>query len=648
MPPHKSEYASGERAWLILVLGVALILRVWKLDQPLMWVDEAESSINALTILEHGAPVDHYLGLPLYENMLTRPWPGNPEYEFRDTSYSSKGVAVYHGWLPLYTIAASLKAFGIEPDTDPQALRAKYSDAEISRRTIAARLPSALFGVAFLWLIFLTAREMYGRDAAWAALVTSTIAVPLIDHAREARYYAATLALSMACCLMIWRTWKFARRRDFALAALTFVLLFYTNLLTFLIAGMSYALLGLFMLKRRGALLNFCLFAAIVAAATGPWIVMSGFLESASDVPKARHFLILPDDLFMYPKSRLPVTLLLTATVAWVAVVNLLRTRLPRRMVAPFQTCIPAVAFLAAWGVIGFVAFMFVMPVASFWFSRAYLGIVGPGIVLTAFFLAGIGRMVGPRLSLILGSAMFVAFILIDIRKNAPWTLRDGREGVLWAIDEMRRWELSPGTRIYSTPSHQLTLMYYTGVPVQSIAPVRREFLDRCPSDVVLIEAYRRLLPIGGLAMSIEVARDGVRSSPLKARHAAELLSIRGVADVIQSTVAGVNPAVGHLSSRDRRLIDYQQAFTAWRLGTYAHPVTSNPLVFRGFATEDYGLWWQVFFYRFVDPQSRTGPDVNYAGRMRNAEALVLPSLWVIYHSPGNSGKPRNSLAPRK
>src|SRR6185437_1699523 len=85
-----------------LILGGAIALRLVSLDAKPFWVDEAESSINALTILQNGCPTDSYLGLPIYENTLVKRWPGNPEYEFRDISYTEGHFAVYHGWLPLY------------------------------------------------------------------------------------------------------------------------------------------------------------------------------------------------------------------------------------------------------------------------------------------------------------------------------------------------------------------------------------------------------------------------------------------------------------------------------------------------------------------------------------------------------------------
>jgi hypothetical protein len=56
--------------------------------------------------------------------------------------------------------------------------------------------------------------------------------------------------------------------------------------------------------------------------------------------------------------------------------------------------------------------------------------------------------------------------------------------------------------------------------------------------------------------------------------------------------------------------------------------------MFDGFAIEDYTALWQVFFYRFVDPSARMGDRLNYAGRIRNAEAFALPGGWTIIRCP--------------
>src|SRR5690242_9689827 len=111
---------AGRGVWgpaiFVLILALGVYLRGHDLSATPPTGDESESALNALTILQSGVPRGEYLGLPIYENVLTEPWPDNAEYEFRDSSYSNKGLAIYHGWLPLYTMAASFKAFGVLPD----------------------------------------------------------------------------------------------------------------------------------------------------------------------------------------------------------------------------------------------------------------------------------------------------------------------------------------------------------------------------------------------------------------------------------------------------------------------------------------------------------------------------------------------------
>src|SRR5437763_13779765 len=191
---------------LILLLG--LWLRGSELAKTPPAGDEAESALNALTILESGVPRGEYLGIPIYENVLTEPWPGNAEYEFRASSYSDRGVSIYHGWLPLYSMAASFKAFGVAPDEPTSGqLRVRHDDDAIRRRVVAARAPSLVFGAAFMIFLFLAGYEMGGGgfDAAWAAMLVGAIGRPFVYMGREARYHAATMALSTACCWAIWR-----------------------------------------------------------------------------------------------------------------------------------------------------------------------------------------------------------------------------------------------------------------------------------------------------------------------------------------------------------------------------------------------------------------------------------------------------------
>jgi hypothetical protein len=157
-----------------------ILLRSWNLADPVLFRDEAESAINALTILEHGVPTDRYLSLPIYENTLTRPWPDSEEYEFKDTSYSDRGFAVYHGWLPPYAIAASFVIFDIVPDkaTDPPQVR--HDDVHMRRRALAARAPSVVFAGIFLVALFAVGKALYALEAGMLALAIGAFTPYLI------------------------------------------------------------------------------------------------------------------------------------------------------------------------------------------------------------------------------------------------------------------------------------------------------------------------------------------------------------------------------------------------------------------------------------------------------------------------------------
>jgi hypothetical protein len=194
------------RGRLFLILAAAIILagtflRVAWMRHSALWCDEAESSINALTILDRGFPFNEYLGIPIYENTLTEPWDGHPEYEFRDSSYSPQGLAVYHGWLPLYAIAASQAICGLRPDhsADPPAVQ--HGVEQISRRTIAPRLPSIAFAVLCMASIYFLAGELGGVAAGFAALTLMAFNAKTVDFGYEARYYSLTL---LATVLVAW------------------------------------------------------------------------------------------------------------------------------------------------------------------------------------------------------------------------------------------------------------------------------------------------------------------------------------------------------------------------------------------------------------------------------------------------------------
>ena len=287
---------------LALVVGVAL--RTRHLDTLPLWVDEAESSINALSILEHGVPTDTYLGLPIFENTNVWLWPDNPEYEFRDISYSERGLAVYHGWLPLYSIAASFAIHGITPDLPDGSRSPKHNLSDQKRRTRAARLPSVLFAAIFLLVVFTGATVMYGRDAGFAALVVAVIHPSHLFLSVQARYYSAQVTFTTACCVLLWLVIRKCEWKHVLGAGCCYVLLFHTHLLGFVTAAAMLVLSMPLIIRRHNDWMPKLLaLAAVLLAGTVPWIVGTGLYSHQSRIPRAWPSLQMPADLLRFPLS---------------------------------------------------------------------------------------------------------------------------------------------------------------------------------------------------------------------------------------------------------------------------------------------------------------------------------------------------------
>lgn len=624
----------GQTALLCAILLWSLGLRVWRLDQALFRVDEAESTINALTILDEGYPSGHYLGLPIFENTLTQPWPDSQEYEFKDSSYSSRGLAIYHGWLPLYSIAGSLKLFGIQPDRPASELKVRHSADEMARLTLAARAPAVLFGMLFLLLVFALADEIFGRDAAWGALLAGGFSAGIIDFARQARYYALTTLLSTACCLMVWRVFRHGRRRDYVLAALAFALLFHTHVIAFLIACGAMALILPFAARRPGFREQVLLFSGVVSALTLPWAWLSGFLEQTGRVPKAWPYLRFPDDLLAFLGLRVPISLLLIGGCLVFLAVDLAGPRLPESFARPFLERRAEFRFLIAWLLLTYVVFTGVAPAVSYSLNRLVLPMLGPGVVLAASLVAAFARAAAPSPPTGLAGLLLAAYLALFGNLD-PLALESERPRYKQeAIEFLRRYPFKPDTRIYATPNFHLLLTVYTGLPVQSVAPVRKSFLDSYPGEILLAEVIPFRTP------SMKIVADAAWAAGLKldlqeSQELAWLVTSRAVRERLHVSGAALDRPLetDDIPAFLRPLIDAQPVYTEEWMQRES-PVRAFPAIFRGFQISDWSTWWPVYFYRFVNPQARMGLHANYRDRVRNARASVLPSGATIYQCP--------------
>lgn len=627
-----------EAALVLLVIAAAVARRVQFLDYRAFWVDEAESSINALTILEHGVPVDHYLGIPIYENTLVKPWPGNPEYEFKDISYSERGLATYHGWLPLYSMAASFALHHISPKQPEQSFSVQGGIETWKRWSRVGRFPSVVFSAIFLLLCYVAGISLLGRDAGWTALLVGCVHQTQLDVATTARYYSATVTLSTAVVLCLWLMVTRGEWKHYLLGACAFIALFFTHLITFM-AGISVlsVLVPMILWRQRGSVKKLTGFAVVMAMGTAPWILSTGFLSGLGAVPPARLLLSFPSDFFVYPLAR-PIYFVcfggLVALLVWAWRV---RSGLPERIRTPLRRCSPAVAILSLWILTGYLSFMLFMPAASFFVERLNLSYWGPTLLLGSISAAVLSRMVSRRYSIVLAPA--IAFLLLGITghdlRAEPSPDHDASWRSLAGIaDYLNHQSFPPRTRLYASPNQHLILTFYMGLPFQSVAPVRKSFLDSYAGEIVYVEPAPFLANSGALSpRSLQgVARSsGEGLSDLDAEDLSRLLrTVEYQSSVNDDTLGFRKRSTASLRSYAAAALARQHAEMA-KIKAKAEPILP---VFRGFSVQNAQDWRAVFFYRFVSPLSRTGPHLNYADRLRGADAdLLVDTGWAVFHS---------------
>jgi hypothetical protein len=641
------------------VLAIALLLRIHSLDASAFWVDEAESSINALTILEHGYPTDSYLGLPIYENAFMRSWPGNPEYAWRDSSYSDRHFAVYHGWLPLYSIAASFSLQHVTP-AKGASTSVQYDLAERKRRTRAARLPAVLFGMCFLLLLFVGGSILYGRDAGWAAMIIGALDTNAIGLSRQARYYSAEIALTTACCISLWLIFKKCRWRDIFVASFCFILLFYTHLLSFVTGAACCALATPFILRRHPrAFWKLSALAGIVAAGTLPWLIVTGFFSYQNHIPRAWAFLKFPHDLMEYPPFHASGIVLGALLVIFCAVFFLFRTRLSRHTVAALARLAGPATLLCTWAICGYALFLLSMPLVSFDRSRLNFSYWGPAVLLAAIVCAALGRVLTRRYSALLGSVLLAIIFLLTGHSlteernlvGEPWQVSSG------ILDSLASLNLDRDTRVYAAPNDQLTLTFYSGLPIQDILPVRSSYLNSYPGRIIYVDTRisldtRALKPENVRSVAHEYGK------PLSLSEAEQWSEALQTYDYRREVL---NYREAPLPAFANAILDEHRRET---LDTFEH--FSFDLLLRGFRVRSWAECRTVLRFRFHNPAAHTGSRANYAKRLQGANVILVPSAdAAIYESAspkaeadvrslaeqapvphGAIGQPTSSLAP--
>jgi Dolichyl-phosphate-mannose-protein mannosyltransferase len=622
-----TERRLAESAGLAALVVLAMALRASHLGSPSLWVDEAESALNALTIVAEGLPVDRYLGIPLFENTLARPWPESAEYEFKDISYSDRGLSIYHGWLPLYAIAGAFRLAGVTPEAARSGTPpADGSTPELVRWTAVPRWPSIVFSGLFVLAAFGLGRRVGSTEVGWATALAAGLANIFVWFGRHARYYSATLALNAACGLAIWNACRRGRLRDYALAGLAIGLLFHTHALAAVtMAGVFVAALPL--ARRQPRLwLRVAVAAGVAGMLVLPWAQWSGFLGQMTHIPAARRYLDVKALLWSLPSTD-PVVLLTCALgLAWFATAALVGNRIGERWRRPFLDQAPAFYFAIVWLALSYAVFVVAVPAASYFEMRLKLSVAVPGLLVNALVIGAASHAFRPQ-SRLLPVAGMLALLILSAQIPPRVASRPEPESGEYQIARLvRSWALGPGARVFAEPNDHLFLTYYAGRPVQSISPVRKAWLDRFGADLVIIDGpwYESLR-----ADEVQqvARRQGLELTAEAANARAKELRWLVPALDLETSVAELRPRPRPLDDLDKALVTAVREKTRRAM----EAVTAGTPLARAATFRHSREFWRFFFYWFSDPLARMGPGLNYRARLLTATAHLLPSGWIVY-----------------
>ena len=377
--------------------------------------------------------------------------------------------------------------------------------------------------------------------------------------------------------------------------------------------------------------------AASVFLATAPWLWFTGYLEHLGEIPPARDLIVLPRDLNLYFFKRVDYLVFFAIMFGLVLLQKVRPTLLPRRVASAIAERRKALVLLLAWLPVSMFLYVLFIPAASFFLNRLTLVMVVPGILLAAEFFALVASLFGTRRQAFEAALFYGLFILVTRRAWISSDVMTPRcPDAFVPITILRELPFSTDTRYFATPNNHLIMTYYTGVPFQSVAPIRRSFLDNYKGPIVLVDQLHRFYedtdPLGWKGLTAIAAADGVVLDEVEAKEWALRLGGRLVREHEAPYVASVVPPLSPLPAFARQVLEEQCATDDGRLLDRNEKL---PVILNEFTLRDWNDWWPLFFYRYVNPRERMGKKLNYARRLRSATMYVSPCLkWAVYDMP--------------
>jgi hypothetical protein len=310
------------------------------------------------------------------------------------------------------------------------------------------------------------------------------------------------------------------------------------------------------------------------------------------------------------------------------------KPNLAARFSLPFLRLGPVIAYSGLWIACGYLLFIGFIPAASFATERLNLVYWGPMLLLASAVCGAIARAMIPRFSVVgaTGLIMLMFFAsghILDFTGPYPWRSWQANSNIL---DHLEKLHLDSSARIYASPNEHLVFSFYSGLPVQSLLPVRKSFLDSYRGDIVYIDTgfFINTRALDPVRVRLEASKDGVALSREAAESWARTLGSRDyVGEMWSALEPGRQPGFETLPPFASNLLAEHH-----KEASFALAASGMDLVLRGYDVRTWHDWREAFFYRFASPSLRRGTRANYAERLRGSDVLLLAfSDAALYHS---------------
>lgn len=204
--------------FFLALLFLGGYLRLYHLDDKLLWQDEAETALYARQILNFQLPnaYDKERGLFLYIGVLI-PFSNTPTdsgqidpyiYGFYQEDFTNDGRLVKHPYGDILLTAYSFAILGVS--------------------TFSARFPFALLGIFSLILTYKLSQFLYHRRIALMAMAFQAFNIVLIGYERQTRYYSLSVFCFLGVTYYALKAFHQSRLKDCILASLFYIMLFYS------------------------------------------------------------------------------------------------------------------------------------------------------------------------------------------------------------------------------------------------------------------------------------------------------------------------------------------------------------------------------------------------------------------------------------